>query len=136
LTLAAFSEQTKSTLFTSLTLFLVFVSLPEIRVFSQSSDFLLEFSFGRVIYRASWTYWIAACAGYHARIRFFYNRSFLAVLFLGCKYFHVAKVHTFAASNAFFIVYGWVPRYFASGNSVPRLFFRHFECLFIPHQYS
>ena len=37
----------------------------------------------------------------------------------------MAKVNAFSAANAFFMVNGWVPRDFFSGNSMPS-FFSHF----------
>jgi hypothetical protein len=76
-------------------------------------------------------YFVAACAEHDAIIWVFHNWSFLAVFLFKFECSKGAVFDAFSAAYAFFIVYGGVPRYFASGNSVPSFFWHFHEPLFV-----
>jgi len=78
------------------------------------------------------TYPIATCAQYNAVIWVLHNRLSFAVFFFKFVCAKFAVIDAFSATDAFLIVYGWVPWYLASWNSVPSVFrhlFGHFYSL-------
>jgi hypothetical protein len=75
-------------------------------------------------------YVFASRAEHYARIRIFYDSSLFSMFLFKFERAECTVVHAFSAADAFFIVYCWVPRYLASGNTVI-CFFRYSSVTFI-----
>ena len=105
---------------------------------SEVSDYLAGFFFRRMLDGSGRANSITARAEHYAVVWIFHDGPLFSVIFFKFVRAEFAVVHAFSAADAFLVVYHWVPRYLAAGNSVPS-FFRHLlspfliACLFCTH---